>query len=217
VINWQNNSHPSYFGVYDMSIKIFGKSHHLKLMLAILLPTLLLIPVTVGAQQSTQGSKPRTKTSKHAEDVTGKLTVKASPDPGVAEVVLENYTGSPLKGIQFRVLATSMNQIDSVLLGSSVSDKSIYAFSYNIVTGTSSKSGIRTDSINIVIFANGRDVVFPSEASVKLVDIKYRRPTISAPSARKVGFKISDVLAGLPNATAASVNAGPKVALILWK
>ena len=181
-----------------------------------LLSILILLPSICIAQRSGKGSKTRTKISKQVKAVTAKLSVLAAPAPGMGEVALENYTGSPLKGIQFHVIAASMNPLESVNPGNSVSDKELYSVFTNIVPGTTNDFGKRTDTIKVVVFGNGR-TVFPSGNSIKFLTINYQQPIVTGTSADTVGFKITNVMAGLPNAKGVDITVGPEVFLNLWK
>lgn len=118
-----------------MRMKIQRRIFHPKLILLALLSIFLLFPPPVEAQRSKKKAKTKTNLMKQTAIALGKLNINPGISPGSGEIVLENYTGAPLKALQFRVIATSMCELQSVLPGSTVSDKKQWSCHHVIVSG----------------------------------------------------------------------------------
>jgi hypothetical protein len=201
----------------NMRINITKKRCHPEFMLAILFSILILLP-SAGVAQRSSKAQVQKKIPKSAGSVIGKLNVNATLAPGVGEIALENYSGSSLKAIQFRIIATSMTQLESVLPGSSIFDIKLYSFHHMVFPGTPDAFGKRADTIRVVIFGNGKTVI-PLGASVKLLVMNYQKPNVAGTSADTVTFKVMDVMGALPppRVEAARIEPGPEVSLNLWK
>jgi hypothetical protein len=204
-----------------MNKNILTKQSLVCSLLLILFSILFLFPSTGTAQRSKRTAKIQSGTLKKTSSATGKVNVQAGMVHGSGEVALENYTGSPLKTIQFCVIATSMNNLKSVLPGSTVANKKLWSVHHFIAHGIPDAFGKRSDTVRVVVFGNGW-AEFPAGASLKLLTLNYEQPAISGTSADTVSFKITGVVGALsPKKTgiveAASVDAGPETSINLWK
>jgi hypothetical protein len=199
-----------------MNKNIFVKKSLLGSFLIILFSILFLFPSVVSAQRSKRSSKIQSGTLKKASGTAGTVSVQAGLVRGSGEVALENYTGQPLKAIQFRVIAASSNKLKSVLPGSSVANRKNYNCTYVIAPGIPDALGKRSDTVKVVIFGNAW-TEFPGGSSIKLLTLNYEQPVVSGTSADTVSFKITELVGALSRGEAASVSAGPQSSVSLWK
>jgi len=175
-----------------------------------------ILPGLLVSQESGKAAKGQSKLSKQAAGGAGKLNMIVAPTQGVGEVAMENYSGPPIKAIQFRIRATSINKLISVLPGSDIADGKLWSFHHTVFPGTPDAGGKRTDTVQVLIFGTGLTVL-PQGSSIKLLSINYEKPKTTGTSADTVTFQISDVIASLQRPEAAAVGAVPKVSLDLWK
>ena len=190
-----------------------SKKFSIQQLLIVILSVFMLFSNTGIAQRSSKAGK--TRLNKQST-VPGVVTVNVGTSPGTAQVLLENYTGSPLKAIQFFVISSSANILKKVVPLSPFSDKKQWIFQYNIVPGPLNSSGQKTDTVKVVIFGNGW-TVFPSGSSIGLLDLEFEQPSESTTVSNIVTIKISEIVAALPIGESAKINAGSEVSLTLWK
>lgn len=184
--------------------------------LIVILSFLLLTSSIVLAQKSNKPAKVQSKALKSTGSANGIVTVQAGSTKGTGEVTLQNYTGAALKAIQFRVIATSKNNLISVLPGSSVANKTLWSCHHFIIPGNPDGLGKKSDTINIVIFGNGRTEL-PAAEGIKLITLTYEQPAVAGTSADTVNFKIKRVIGAIYPGESANVSAGPEVSINLWK
>ncbi|MEJ2616344.1 MAG: choice-of-anchor D domain-containing protein, partial [Ignavibacteriaceae bacterium] len=126
-------------------------------------------------------------------------------------VVLSNYSGQPLKALQFKLLIGNSN--GGLILRSVSRGKAIPAnqfnFNYEIYRGTYLPDGSSIDTVKIVILGNGTNAIIADQGEQDIIEFSYDILNISGDSMKTFNH-LSDVLGatGSP-VTNADLGTGP--------
>ena len=126
-------------------------------------------------------------------------------------IILNNYSGQPLKALQFKLLIGNSNGglvLRSISRGSAIPANQ-FNFSYEIYRGTFLPDGSSIDTVKIVILGNGSNAIIADQGEQDLIEFSYDILSISGDSMKTFNH-LSDVIGatGSP-VTDANLGTGP--------
>ena len=100
-------------------------------------------------------------------------------------VVLNGYTGQPLKALQFDLIVGNVNGrllLRSVERGAAIPAPQ-FNFSYEIIPGPTLADGSSTDVVKVVILGNGTSAILPNPGNQEIMKFNFDIVDITGPSA----------------------------------